>query len=49
MKIPADFTNGIGIDIVSEQYLAKIKRRQPQGPYYLGVCSAGDVLAYQVA
>ena len=47
MKTPADFTNGI--DSVSGQYLAEIKRRQPQGPYYLGGWSAGGVLAYQVA
>lgn len=47
MKTPADFTNGI--DGVAEQYLAEIKRRQPQGPYYLGGWSAGGVLAYQVA
>lgn len=47
MKTPADFTNGI--DSVSGQYLAEIKRRQPQGPYYLGGWSAGGVLAYQVS
>ena len=46
-KTPADFTNGI--DSVSGQYLAEIKRRQPQGPYYLGGWSAGGVLAYQVS
>ena len=47
MKTPADYTNGI--EGVSRQYLAEIKRRQPQGPYYLGGWSAGGVLAYQVA
>lgn len=47
MKYPADYTNGI--DGVSEQYLAEIRRRQPCGPYYLGGWSAGGVLAYQVA
>lgn len=47
MKTPADFTNGI--DSVSGQYLAEIKRRQLQGPYYLGGWSAGGVLAYQVS
>lgn len=47
MKTPADFTNGI--DRVSGQYLAEIKRRQPQGPYYLGGWSAGGVIAYQVS
>ncbi len=47
MKTPADYTNGI--DGVSAQYLAEIKRRQPHGPYYLGGWSAGGVIAYQVA
>lgn len=47
MKTPADFTNGI--DSVSGQYLAEIRRRQPQGPYYLGGWSAGGVIAYQVS
>lgn len=47
MKNPTDFTNGI--DSVSGQYLAEIKRRQPQGPYYLGGWSAGGVIAYQVS
>lgn len=47
MKTPADFTNGI--DNVSGQYLAEIKRRQPQGPYYLGGWSAGGVVAYQIS
>lgn len=47
MKTPADFTNGI--DGVSGQYLAEIKRRQPQGPYHLGGWSAGGVMAYQVS
>ena len=47
MKTPTDFTNGI--DSVSGQYLAEIRRRQPQGPYYLGGWSAGGVLAYQVS
>ena len=47
MKTPADFTNGI--DGVSGQYLAEIKRRQPQGPYYLGGWSAGGVIAYEVS
>ena len=47
MKIPADYTNGI--DGVSAQYLAEIKKRQPQGPYYLDGWSAGGVIAYQVA
>ena len=47
MKTAADYTNGI--DGVSAQYLAEIKRRQPHGPYYLGGWSAGGVIAYQVA
>lgn len=47
MKTPADYTNGI--DSVSAQYLAEVKRRQPHGPYYLGGWSAGGVIAYQVA
>ena len=47
MKTPADYTNGI--DGVSAQYLAEIKRRQPHGPYCLGGWSAGGVIAYQVA
>lgn len=47
MKTPAYYTNGI--DGVSAQYLAEIKRRQPHGPYYLGGWSAGGVIAYQVA
>ena len=47
MKTPADYTNGI--DGVSKQYLAEIRRRQPHGPYHLGGWSAGGVIAYQVA
>ena len=47
MKSPADFTNGI--DSVSGQYLAEIRRRQPQGPYHLGGWSAGGVIAYQIS
>lgn len=47
MKTPTLFTNGI--DSVSGQYLTEIKRRQPQGPYYLGGWSAGGVIAYQVS
>lgn len=47
MKAPADYTNGV--DGVSAQYLAAIKKRQPHGPYYLGGWSAGGVIAYEVA
>lgn len=47
MKTPADYTNGI--DGVSAQYLAEIRRRQSHGPFYLGGWSAGGVIAYQVA
>ena len=47
MKTPTEYTNGI--DGVSAQYLAEVKRRQPHGPYYLGGWSAGGVIAYQVA
>lgn len=47
MKTPADYTNGI--EGVAAQYLAEIKRRQPNGPYVLGGWSAGGVLAYAVA
>ena len=47
MKSPAKFTKGI--NSVADQYLAEIKRRQPQGPYYLGGWSAGGVVAYQVS
>ena len=47
MKTPSEYANGI--EGVSQQYLAEIKRRQPKGPYYLGGWSAGGVLAYSVA
>ncbi|KAF2717199.1 polyketide synthase [Polychaeton citri CBS 116435] len=38
-----------GIEVVSQVYLAEIKRRQPQGPYIIGGWSAGGVIAYAVA
>lgn len=47
IKSPADYTNGI--EGVSEQYLAEIKRRQAHGPYNLGGWSAGGIIAYQIA
>ena len=47
MKSPADFT--CGIEVVSAIYLAEIKKRQPQGPYFIGGWSAGGVIAYEVA
>lgn len=47
LKNPAEFTNGI--EGVAGQYLAEIRRRQPNGPYVLGGWSAGGVLAYAVA
>ena len=47
MKSPSGYTNGI--DGVSKQYISEIKRRQPNGPYYLGGWSAGGVLAYEIA
>jgi iterative type I PKS product template protein len=46
MTAPSNFTNGIpGIATV---YLEELRRRQPQGPYYLGGWSAGGVVAYEI-
>ena len=46
MTNPSDFT--IGIDGVASLYLTEIRRRQAQGPYYLGGWSAGGVIAYEI-
>ncbi|PGH03771.1 hypothetical protein AJ80_08641 [Polytolypa hystricis UAMH7299] len=45
MKQPEKYT--CGIDGVVTLYLKEIRRRQPQGPYYLGGWSAGGVCAYE--
>lgn len=47
MKTPKDFL--IGIDGVATLYIDEMKRRQPEGPYYIGGWSAGGVVAYEVA
>ena len=47
MKSPADFT--CGIPGVSTLYKNEVRRRQPNGPYYLGGWSAGGVVAYEIA
>ena len=47
MKNPQQFL--VGIDGVATLYLNEMKRRQPEGPYYLGGWSAGGVLAYEIA
>ena len=47
MKSPEDYTRGI--DSVAGQYLAGVKKRQSEGPYFLGGWSACGVIAYQVA
>lgn len=36
-------------DVISNGYLAEIRRRQPEGPYHLGGWSAGGILAYRAA
>ncbi|KAB8659338.1 hypothetical protein FH972_026227 [Carpinus fangiana] len=46
MKTPRQFT--IGITGVSALYLNEVKRRQPEGPYFIGGWSAGGVIAYEV-
>jgi thioesterase domain-containing protein len=38
-----------GIEVVTEQYFAEIRRRQPEGPYFLGGWSVGGVLAFEAA
>ncbi|KAL9092385.1 MAG: hypothetical protein Q9159_000893 [Coniocarpon cinnabarinum] len=45
MKNPTQWT--IGVDGVSQLFINEIKRRQPQGPYYIGGWSAGGVMAYE--
>lgn len=47
MTTPTEYT--CGIERVAELYLEEVKRRQPEGPYYLGGWSAGGVIAYQMA
>ncbi|KAL8729534.1 MAG: hypothetical protein Q9181_004967 [Wetmoreana brouardii] len=47
MKDPEKFL--CGIDGVSALYKAEVRRRQPNGPYYLGGWSAGGVVAYEVS
>ncbi|RDW91966.1 hypothetical protein BP5796_01360 [Coleophoma crateriformis] len=46
MKDPESFT--IGVEGVTQIYMAEIQRRQPKGPYLLGGWSAGGVLAYEM-
>ncbi|GME35517.1 Polyketide synthase [Neofusicoccum parvum] len=46
MKCPDKFD--CGIQAVSRLYLNEMKRRQPEGPYYVGGWSAGGVIAYEV-
>ncbi|KAH7036481.1 polyketide synthase-like protein [Macrophomina phaseolina] len=46
MKCPEKFD--CGIEAVSRLYLNEMKRRQPEGPYYVGGWSAGGVIAYEV-
>ena len=47
MKTPAQWT--IGVEGVAAIYINEIKRRQPEGPYYIGGWSAGGVIAYETA
>ncbi|KAL9606585.1 MAG: hypothetical protein Q9179_000239 [Wetmoreana sp. 5 TL-2023] len=47
MKNPEKFL--CGIDGVSALYKAEVRRRQSNGPYYLGGWSAGGVVAYEVS
>ena len=47
MKNPKDFD--VGIDGAATLYIREMKRRQPEGPYYIGGWSAGGVLAYEIA
>ena len=47
MKDPKNYL--VGIDGVSLLYMNEMKRRQPEGPYYIGGWSAGGVVAYEVA
>ena len=47
MKTPGQFL--CGIVGVSTLYKEEVRRRQPEGPYYLGGWSAGGIVAYEVA
>lgn len=46
MTTPKAFT--CGIPGIASLYIAEVRRRQPQGPYYLGGWSAGGVIAYEM-
>ena len=47
MKTPRSLE--CSLDGITSAYLKEIRRRQPQGPYYLGGCSAGGVSAFDAA
>jgi thioesterase domain-containing protein/acyl carrier protein len=37
------------VDAIASAYLAEIRKKQPQGPYYLGGICIGGILAYDIA
>jgi naphtho-gamma-pyrone polyketide synthase len=47
MKTPQDMK--CSLEYMTTKYLAEIRRRQPEGPYYLGGWSAGGICAYEAA
>jgi thioesterase domain-containing protein len=47
MTSPEAFT--IGIPAIVRIYIAKMRGRQPNGPYVMGGWSAGGVIAYEAA
>lgn len=47
MKTPQNMK--CNLEYLSSKFLAEIRRRQPQGPYYFGGWSAGGICAYEAA
>lgn len=47
MKTPEQMT--VSLKELTTKYLLEVRRRQPNGPYYLGGWSAGGICAYEAA
>ncbi|PYH29218.1 type I polyketide synthase [Aspergillus neoniger CBS 115656] len=47
MKTPEQMT--VSLEELTAKYLLEVRRRQPNGPYYLGGWSAGGICAYEAA
>ncbi|OJJ68001.1 hypothetical protein ASPBRDRAFT_199700 [Aspergillus brasiliensis CBS 101740] len=47
MKTPEQMT--VSLEELTTKYLLEVRRRQPNGPYYLGGWSAGGICAYEAA